>query len=268
MKTTKLVALGLVGLTALALGGQIANAAAIDKDPISANSNGTVQFTTKDVGEVPNPEGPGTVDPEGKPGGGSNTTDPDLKLMFVPNFVFGTVGSYDAQGNQVDFKSTVNYDAIIGDTYVAQNQIVDIYDADGTKTDDNVQMANFAQVYNSEKITDWKLTVTATEFASGAKTQPKMLMTLNNVTVADGVSQYGTLATVSGSASKALTPGEAVEIGSFSDAATEGAVNSFMFGPATGQNAGVSLDVPRGLNIENNETYTSNMTWTAVSTVQ
>lgn len=263
MKTSKLLAFGLVSFTALGLATQTTLAAAVDGDPIEAGTTGKVTFSTKSDIVIPNPDGPGTVEPEVKPGGGSNTTDPDLKIMFVPNFIFGeTVDGV--------FKENVQYDSIKGNDFAAMQQVVTVMNEDGTVAESAKTVDNFAQIYNSKQITNWKFTVKASTFeTAAAKKQDSMLISLNNVTVADATSQFGKIATVSGdpAKAKALTPNQAVEIGAYTDAASEGAVNTFKFAPSADK-AGVTLDVPKGLDIKNDETYTSNLTWTIASDIK
>lgn len=263
MKTTKLIAIGLVSLSAIGLGSTIANAGAIDGDPVSETTNGKVKFFIDKDGDGsitdPGGEDGGTIVPEDKPGGNSNTSDPDLKINFVPNFVFT-----DVAGNE-----TVEYDAQKGGTYQAMKQSMNRYDANGNQVD-VVEIENFAQIFNSDGIDNWTFTVTAGQFEldGGSKQQPKMVMSINNIQMATSTNNYGTQATVTGGegAMKLLTPGQAVEIGSYVDTDGEGAINTFEFN-STADKAGVTLDVPKGLSIADNDSYTSILTWTAVSDV-
>lgn len=266
MKTTKLIAIGLVSLSAIGLGSAIANAEAIDGDPVSATTNGKVKFSVDKDGDGsitdPGGEDGGTVVPEDKPGGNGNTTDPDLKINFVPNFVFT-----DATGDE-----TVEYNTQKGGTYQAMKQSVKKYDEDGKQVGGVQEIENFAQIFNSDAIDNWTFTVTAGQFeldGEGSKKQPKMVMSINNIEMATGANNYGTQAKVVGGegAAKLLTPGQAVEIGSYTDNDGEGAINTFEFN-STADKAGVTLDVPKGLSISNADAYTANLTWTAVSDVK
>ncbi|NKC68529.1 WxL domain-containing protein [Vagococcus fluvialis] len=263
MKISKLLTVSLLSFSILGGFNQVSKAAAVDGDPIEADTSGKVTFSTKSDIITPDPDGPGTVIPEDKPGGNSNTSDPDLKIMFVPNFVFG---------ENVDgkFKENVQYDSINGNKLEAMQQVVTIKDEDGNEIETGKKVDNFAQIYNSKNINNWKLTVNASYFSTtGNKLQESMLMKLNNVQVSDSESHFGKKALLTGVASKTLTPNAAVEIGSYDDEATEGAVNSFIFASTTNPNqAGVTLDVPKGLSIENDEVYTSNLTWTVSSNVE
>ena len=267
MKTTKLIAVGLVSLNAIGLGSTIGYADAADGDPISATTNGKVKFAIdKDSeGSITDPGGEDgeIVVPEDRPGGNGNTTDPDLKINFVPNFIFT-----DASGNE-----TIEYDTQKGGSYQAKKQAVKKYDEDGNQVGGVQEIENFAQIFNSDAIDNWTFTVTAGQFEidGGSKQQPKMVMSINNVQMSTGTNNYGKQATVTGGdgSMKVLTPGQAVAIGSYSDtvAGHEGAINTFEFNPSTDK-AGVTLDVPKGLSIADNESYTANLTWTAVSDVQ
>lgn len=259
MKTSKLLALGLVSFTALGLATQSTQAAAIDGDGVDAKTTGKVTFSTSTDIEIPNPDGPGTLVPEEHPGGGSNTKDPNLQIKYVPNFIFGET----VDGT---FKENVKYNSSLGNDFVAMNQLAKVKE-DG-KADKTVEMDNFAQIWNSDLIKDWTLTVKAEAFTTGTKTQPKMLISLNNVTAVTGNAQFGTIAEV-GATAKELTNSDVV-IGTYKAGASEdGALNTFMFGEDTVEGkAGVTLNVPQGLNIENNETYTSNLTWTVKTGVK
>lgn len=263
MKISKLLTVSLLSFSILGGFNQVSQAAAVDGDPIEANTSGKVTFSTKSDITTPDPEGPGTVTPEDKPGGSSNTSDPDLKIMFVPNFIFG---------ENVDgkFKENVQYDSINGNNLEAMKQVVTIKGEDGEVIETDKEKDNFAQIYNSKNINNWKLTVKASHFSTaGNKLQESMLIKFNNVQVSDAESQFGKNALVTGTADKILTPNEAIEIGSYNDVATEGAVNSFIFASTTNPNqAGVTLDVPQGLSIQNDEVYTSDLTWTVSSNVE
>lgn len=253
MKTSKLLAFGLVSFTALGLATQTTLAAAVDGDPIEAGTTGKVTFSTSTDIEIPDPDGDGTIVPEDHPGGGSNISDPNLQIRYVPNFIFGET----VDGK---FKENVKYDSLKDHEFDAMKQLVTVKKQDGTVLE-NQERDNFAQIYNTGVIKSWTLSVSASEFASGAKTQPKMAVKLNNVkVVANEDTQFGKNATVSNPAITITDAG--VPVGSYSDAASEGALNTFEFGKAADGKAGVTLDVPRGLDITNNETYTSDLTWT------
>lgn len=254
MKATKLAALGLIGMTALGLAAPIANAA---EKNIPVTTKGEVKFSTGTGEEIPNPGGPGTVDPEKVPGGESNTDDPDLKILFAPNFVFG-------EGSQADgtWNEQLAYDAAKGNTFTAMKQVVNVKDEDGNVVEEKKLMDNFAQIFNSDQVKDWKLSVKASDFynkADKADEQPKMTMNVKGTTVADGESQYGVKAAVT--TPDFVLGDEAVTIGGVANTNGEGAVNSFMF-------SDVTLNVPQGLSIKDNVTYISDITWTLTGNVE
>lgn len=260
MKTTKLVTLGLVGLTTLVLGSQVVGAAAIQGDPISADTNGVVKFSTATDIKPVDPEGetPEVVVPDKDPGGGSNTDDADLQILFVPNLVFGEYEGTTFNGN-------VSYDPIVGNTYKAKQQV--FTKQDGTK----VTSPNFAQIANSSNIDNWNFTVEASVFTSDkGNAYDSMVINFNNIEAKNNTELTGgKLATVAGGASSImLPPGTgAVNMGGFADGTTQ-SINSFIFkDTAEGAMDGVTLTVPRGLSISNNEVFTSNLTWTVQSTV-
>lgn len=253
MKSTKLVALGIVGLTVLSLGGQISQAA---PKSIDATTTGKVKFSTEtEEEETGNPTGPGTVKPEKVPGGTGNTSDPDLKILFAPNFVFGNV---DAEGN---FEQGVKYDTKKGNTFQAMKQDVKVYDEEGNFVKQE-KMDNFTQIFNSDQVTDWTLSVKADDFTcveTPGKTQPKMTMSVAGTTMGTGASQYGEQASVTNA--DFVLGNDAKVIGGLADTKGDGAINSFMF-------PNVTLNVPQGLGIEDNETYISNITWTLAGNVK
>lgn len=267
MKATKLVALGLVSMTVLATTGSVTFAA---NKVIDSTTTGKVTFSTKQDETTVNPGGDGNFNPDQKPGGNSNTTDPDLQISYVPNFVFGNYVEKD--GTKV-FSEKVNYDKTKGTKLDVMKQKGDILDNDGNVIEKNAELDNFAQIMNTDQIKSWAFTVSASEFSTGSKAQPKMVMTLNNVVAGDkkvSTNLYGTPATVTGESVKKLEPGQEVAIGSFNDTnadGPQGALNIFNFSGKTAGESGVTLDVPKGLSIENDEVYTSTLTWTVTGTV-
>lgn len=284
MKKTKLVAFGLISLTALNLGVAAVHAADL---PISTTTEGKIIFDVDDdFGIVPpDPVIPGgeeegeTIDPEG-PGGEGNISDPDLKILFAPNLWF----TDDAEDRTV---TTASYNQLTGNTYNADLQFLGFYKPDNSTTTPNLEYleSNFVQIFNTKNIKDYTVTVTQTEkfkLTAGPgepDSEIDATLSINEVKIGTGINNFGPTATTSGFASPfGLVVGTAKQIGSFTNNATtpEAAINSFMFGnyhTAESEEEkeealkAVTLAVPAGEAIEEGQTYTTNLLWTVNGTI-
>lgn len=280
MKKKILMLLGVTGATVFMISTQ-ANAEDVN---VTATTEATVTFSkAAEVNpESPNPENPGTVTPEeggnGKPnvpGGGSNTENDDLKLMWVPNFLFG-------QEKEGTFITNIKYDYQSGNKLKAARQLVDFnpYE-DAVKPAGSYRVDNFVQVYNSGSVNNWTLKVARSEFSSltSAEKNPGFQVAIKQAMITTGKDENQ--AKLSGKLSDIGEAGvmvpaqttDAIELMTYEG--TGVATNTLIFGSKDFYkdnevaSEGVELVVPKGKAIKTaNEVFTSTITWTLTGNVQ
>lgn len=254
MKTTKLVAFGIISMTVLGLGAQGVQAASYNGD-----AHGYVQLndTWEESGIVDPPtEGPNTIVPPGtvEPPVGTK----DLALMYWPDFQFGEA----------------DYDEQKGNTLYAEPMTGKI---NGVGAD--VKRPLFVQVRST---VDWTLTAEAGEFKNNA--DASNVLTGAQIIIKNVTPQKNTATDVGSEATagalKEVTSGKdgskiqgldisagAQTIGTMTGASTtEVSRNSLMFGTDTADYNAVQLEIPAGLNINtDNGGYTADLTWTLSS---
>lgn len=293
MKTTKLVAFGIISMTVLGLGAQGAQAAPVSHE---GKSNGYVNLkdTWEEAGIVDPPtEGPETIVPPIVP---PIQGDKDLALVYYPDFYF--TGEADKDGKvtfgDVTFKPGTGADA--GKTVVDTVAPVDYDETNGTTLfakpfsgkvngeGTDVDRPLFVQVRST--VANWKLTAQASDFVSTIDGESKLngaqiiITDVNAQLNTDGVGKKATE-----SALKNVTSGKdgsaiqgldisagAQEIGTMTGAPTESVSrNSFMFGTEAdlANYKAVQLEIPAGQNLVTNANdeagYTADLTWTLSS---
>lgn len=255
MKTTKLVAFGLVSLSVLGLSAQAVQAATYNN--VQGSSAGTVSFLVDEDnnGGVVDPGtgGPGTDGPdpiEPPPG----VTPPpvvgnqDMMLTYYPDFDFGEVVYDEENGNTL-------YAAPMAGTVAGQA----------------VSRPLFIQVKSS--VASWKVTAEAGEFTAKNVT-PNSAATLKGAQIiiknvkAYQNSEKGSAATATTNTNIDISNGAQL-IGNMTGAtAGEISTNSFTFGDmdptsVTPENyQAVQLVVPGGLKISMENQYVADLTWT------
>lgn len=295
MKTTKLVAFGLVSMTVLGLGTQGAQAASVSHD---ATSHGYVNLkdTWEETGIIDPPTtGPEVVVPPITP---PIVGEKNLALIYYPDFYFtgepegdtkvnfGDVTFKEEAGKTVvDTVAPVDYDETNGTTLYAK--AIPVENSAGAADGDRPL---FVQVRST--VASWKLTAQASDFVSNIDGTSKLngaQIIITNITPQQNTDGVGQAATAS--ALKTVTSGKdgttmqgldissgAQEIGTMTGAlTTDVSRNSFMFGTnaeAQGDNyRGVQLEIPAGQNLvsekdaDGNATggYTADLTWTLSS---
>lgn len=250
MKTTKLVAFGIISMTVLGLGAQGAQAASFNGD-----AHGYVQLndTWEESGIVDPPTvGPETIVPPVTP---PVVGTKDLALMYYPDFQFGEA----------------DYDEQKGNTLYAEPMTGKI---NGEGAD--VERPLFVQVRST---VDWTLTAQAGQFknnadASNVLTGAQIIIKnitpqKNTATDVGSEATAGALKTITSTKDGSTMQGldisaGAQTIGTMTGASTtEVSRNSLMFGTDTADYKAVQLEIPAGLNINtDNGGYTADLTWT------
>ncbi|MGO2083309.1 WxL domain-containing protein [Vagococcus sp.] len=231
MKKITLLATSILGI--VTLGSTIAQAADVNVD-----TEGVVNFSnvTEAKPVKPDDDSGTVIEPGDKPGGGSDTSDMNLKLLYVPNFVFADNGN-----------TSIKYDFMKGNKLEAIVQT----------TKEAGEFPNFAQVYHSKEVANWLLAAKASDFklVGGTKILDGAKIVLDD---ADAVKNVGSSTVATATIENSLITlesNEKVNIGKYVGTTNESAINSFNFNK-------VKLDITSGLAIGENETYKSNITWT------
>lgn len=261
MKTTKLVTLGLIGLSVAALAAPTAQAK-------EATSKAKVEFTTKWQVFTPNsteaapveiefPNAVNGTEVEGSTlpvkDGAANLTATDFDIIYVTDFDFGT---HNYKGNKMD-------------VFAAKPDFTAVESANQTAADNAPLGFSIGSLGNTPV---WSLTAKMTPFYKGgvvadankiAATTIKLHDVVANNVLEDAkkATPKDTELTLTGDGTTS-TP-----IGSFTGG-TGMAINNFAFGSVpTGDNEyeGVELNIPAGANIENAE-YIATITWTIANT--
>lgn len=271
MKTTKLFATAVLGLLAVGVGAHSVGAAGIDGDPIEAKTKGKVTLIDEHKDTKPLEPGGETEKPVNPGGGGSNTDDPDLKIIYVPDFIFGKV--------EIDPLHAVSQKAELIKNYDLN---VELPLPEGSEVQPIGDLPIFAQVFNSEHIGSWTLTAKASDFFRDGDVEND---TLNaQIKGAAPIVQKNLkagLKAVSGGASlDGMMGDEPINIMTYnSDDGTEklASVNSAIFGtaanpedPESKPTSDVSIEVGPGETVKDHEDgdgYTSEITWTLTGNV-
>lgn len=256
MKKSQLLVCGTVLLSVTFAGGASANAQSYETDPDGtsrATATGTITFDGDDDSKVPNPEDPDepvTPDnPNPKPG--------DLKIMYVPNFDFGT-----------QKKNSYGMEAMA--------RTVKITKADQTE-EQTIPFVTTKDMRTDR--TGWTLSCTAREFTNkddASKTIPSAYVTLEKAFYkGDTTNNAGTGVhpKITNTASIKLTNDVATTISS-AEKSVDGqgtGLYSLGFGEvveSTDQNSqpikvtnGVKFHLPANVAVDDT-TYTANFVWT------
>lgn len=266
MKTTKLAAVGIIGLTAFGLATTTAQAA-------TTTSIGDVTFNTNLDSLVQPPIKTTEIENPGN-GSGNEGADADLYISYVTDFNFGQV-DYNLQ--QV---GSVTGDVYTAGTFAAPGVYQPVTPEGQPKPDTIIKDALGISIVNTNAIKGWSLKASATKFANGTDTINGMVMTIPTIASRQVVGDE-TAVTVTPKTPVQLLQdgaGEGVDadIATYTNNVTDPvmSVTNLAFGsytdPAQGAEEtynGVGLYIPANRTVKDDVTYTSNITWTLESSI-
>lgn len=265
MKTTKLAAVGIIGLTAFGLATTTAQAA-------TTTSIGDVTFNTNLDSLVQPPIKTTEIENPGN-GSGSEGADADLYISYVTDFHFG----------QVDY-NLQQVGSVTGDVYTAGKfatpGVYQPVTPEGQPKPATIKDALGISIVNTNAIKGWSLKASATKFANGTDTINGMVMTIPTIASRQVVGDASAVTVTPATGVQLLQDGDGAgveeNIATYTNNVTDPvmSVTNLAFGsytdPAQGAEEtynGVGLYIPANRTVKDDVTYTSNITWTLEATI-